>query len=109
MLWGSFAGTIILYWGWYSDYYSQDQRALTVLFAALFAAIFAAIPLVTRYAQSTRLRGPSITLTLLPLLNAAAFFLALCAMYEDETATLTWFALALAAFILALGSVAEIV
>src|SRR5579862_4954101 len=49
LLWGSFAGTIILYWGWYSTYYSQDQRGLTVLFAALFAAIFAAIPLVTPY------------------------------------------------------------
>ncbi len=43
LLWGSFAGTMILYWGWYADYYSQDQRALTVFFAALFAAIFAAI------------------------------------------------------------------
>src|SRR5712692_5173384 len=54
LLWGSFAGTIILYVGWYGDYYSKDQRALTVFFAALFAAIFAAIPLVTRYERSTR-------------------------------------------------------
>ena len=45
LLWGSFAGTIILYLGWYSQYYSDDQRALTVAFAALFAAIFAAIPI----------------------------------------------------------------
>ena len=45
LLWGSFAGTILLYLGWYSEYYSLDQRALTVAFAALFAAIFAAIPL----------------------------------------------------------------
>ena len=103
LLWGSFAGTMILYWGWYSDYYSQDQRALTVFFAALFAAIFAAIPLMTRYARSTRFGGPSITLTLLPLLNAGAFFLALYEMYEYQTATLAWFALALAAVYLALG------
>src|SRR6266404_7178144 len=54
LLWGSFAGTIILYFGWYNEYYSQDQRALTVLFAALFAALFAVIPLVTRHEQSTR-------------------------------------------------------
>ncbi len=104
LLWGSFAGTMILYWGWNSDYYSQDQRALTVFFAALFAAIFAAIPLMTRYARSTRFAGPSITLTLLPLLNAAAFFLALYEMYRYETATLTWFALALAAVYLALAN-----
>jgi uncharacterized membrane protein len=57
LLWGSFAGTIILFVGWYSEYYSADQRAITVCFAALFAAIFAAIPLVTRYERSTRIRG----------------------------------------------------
>jgi len=104
LLWGSFAGTMILYWGWYSAYYSQDQRALTVFFAALFAAIFAAIPLMTRYARSTRFAGPSVTLTLLPLLNAAAFFLALYEMYQDQTTTLTWFALALAAIYLGLAN-----
>ena len=103
LLWGSFAGTIILYFGWYNEYYSQDQRALTVLFAALFAALFAVIPLVTRHEQSTRFPGPSITLTLLPLFNAAAFFLALYAMYRSETTTLTWFALALAAVYLGIS------
>src|SRR5882672_1649214 len=103
LLWGSFAGTIILYLGWYGEYYSQDQRAVTVLFAALFAALFAMIPLATRYEASTRFPGPSVTLTLLPLLNAAAFFLALYAMYERETATLTWFALTLAAIYLGMG------
>ncbi|HEY6444108.1 MAG TPA: DUF2339 domain-containing protein [Candidatus Acidoferrales bacterium] len=104
LLWGSFAGTMILYWGWYSDYYSPDQRALTVFFAALFAAIFAATPVMTRYARSTRFSGPSITLTLLPLVNAAAFFLALYEMYQDQTVTLTWFALALAAVYLVLAN-----
>ncbi len=104
LLWGSFAGTIILYIGWYSDYYTQDQRALTICFAALFATIFAAIPLASPYEQSRRFNGPSVTLTLLPLLNAAGFFLALYAMYEHERVTLTWFALALAAFYLAVAA-----
>jgi uncharacterized membrane protein len=103
LLWGSFAGTLILYFGWYNEYYSQDQRALTVFFAASFAALFAAIPLATRYEQSTRFPGPSITLTLLPLFNAATFFLALYAMYARETTTLTWFALALAAVYLGIS------
>src|SRR6266436_6418988 len=103
LLWGSFAGTIILYLGWYGEYYSQDQRAITVLFAALFAALFAIVPLATRYEASTRFPGPSITLTLFPLFNAAMFFLALYAMYERETATLTWFALTLAAVYLGIG------
>src|SRR5882762_8788582 len=103
LLWGSAAGTLILYVGWYGEYYSQDQRAITVLFAALFAALFAIVPLATRYEASTRFPGPSITLTLLPLFNAAMFFLALYAMYERETATLTWFALTLAAVYLGIG------
>jgi uncharacterized membrane protein len=104
LLWGSFAGTIILYLGWYSQYYSGDQRALTVAFASAFAAIFAVIPLVTDTVRSRRLTGPSLTLTLLPLCNAAAFFLALYVMYEDDKTTLTWYALALAAAYLGLGS-----
>ena len=103
LLWGSFAGTLLLYFGWYNEYYSQDQRALTVFFAASFAALFAVIPLVTRYEQSTRFPGPSVTLTLLPLFNAAAFFLALYVIYERETTTLTWFALALAAVYLGIS------
>ncbi len=104
LLWGSFAGTILLYVGWYSQYYSNDQRALTVAFAALFAAIFAAIPLAAGYSQPASSSGRSTTLTLLPLFNAAAFFLALYVMYEEDKTTLTWFALALAAVYLALGS-----
>ncbi|HEX3544805.1 MAG TPA: DUF2339 domain-containing protein [Candidatus Acidoferrum sp.] len=104
LLWGSFAGTIILCVGWYSSYYTLEQRPLTVFFAALFAAIFAAVPLVTRYERSTRFSGPSITLTLLPLINAVTFFLQLYIMYETETTTLTWFALALAAFYLGISA-----
>jgi uncharacterized membrane protein len=103
LLWGSFLGTIILYVGWFGDYYSKDQRILTVCFAALFAAIFAAIPLASPYELSKRFTGPSVTLTLLPLLNAAVFFLALYQMYEGETVTLTWFALVLAALYLAIA------
>src|SRR5216683_1437872 len=105
LLWGSFAGTIVLYLGWYSEYYSGDQRALTVAFAALFAAIFAVIPLAASGPRSTRFPGHSTTLTLLPMFNAAAFFLALYVMYEEDKTTLTWYALALAAAYLGLGSV----
>lgn len=104
LLWGSFAGTIVLYAGWYSRYYTREQRPLTVFFAALFAAIFAAIPLATRYERSTRFSGPSITLALLPLLNALIFFLQLYVMYETETATLTWFALGLGAVYLCISA-----
>jgi len=104
LLWGSAAGTIILYIGWFAEYYGITQRPLTVFFAALFAAIFAAVPLVTPHSRSKRIAGPSITLTLLPLLNACTFFLALWIMYEPQTATLTWYALALAAVYLGIAT-----
>jgi uncharacterized membrane protein len=111
LLWGSFAGTIILYVGWYSSFYRTyysdypgNQRPLTVFFAALFAAIFAAVPLATRYERSTKFAGPSVTFILLPLLNAAVFFLQLYAMYAWQQTTLTWFALALGAVYLGIGA-----
>ena len=105
LLWGSFVGTILLYLGWYSQYYSVNQRGLTVAFAALFAAIFAVIPLAASGTRSTLFSGHSTTMTLLPLFNAVAFFLALYAMYEQEKTTLTWYALALGAVYLGLGSI----
>ena len=112
LLWGSFFGTIILYVGWYVSYYRDEfsynpygsQRPMTVFFAALFAATFAAVPLLTRYERSTRYEGPSVTLVLLPLLNAAVFFLQLYVMYEREPVTLTWFALGLGAAYLGIAA-----
>ncbi|HET9285072.1 MAG TPA: DUF2339 domain-containing protein [Candidatus Angelobacter sp.] len=104
IVWGSFWGTAILYIGWAAQFYDNTERALTVLFAAIFFAIFAVVPLVTPLTRSRWHRGFSLTLTVLPLVNAAAFFLALYAMYERETATLTWYSLALAAAYLALSS-----
>jgi uncharacterized membrane protein len=105
LMWGSFIGTLIIYVGWYShpDFYTQEVRGLTVFFAALFTAIFAAIPLVTPLEKSRWHQGHSTTLTLLPLANAAAFFLALYDMYGSEKVTLTWYALALAALYLGLS------
>jgi uncharacterized membrane protein len=107
LLWGSFIGTILLYSGWFSSFYAPDARALTVFFAALFAAIFAAIPLMTPLKPSNWHAGASMTLTLLPLANAGAFFIELYAMYKRETESLTWYALALAAIYLALSRLAK--
>jgi len=104
LMWGSFLGTVILFGGWFLDKYTYSQRPLTVFFASLFAAIFAAIPLVTPLEKSRWHRGISTTLMLLPMFNAAFFFLALFAMYENEKTTLTWYALGLAALYLVLSS-----
>ncbi len=104
LLIGSFICTAILYVGWYGDYYTKDQRAQTVFFALVFGAIFALIPLVTPLTKSRWHHGFSITLTLLPLVNAGALFLALFDMYSSEKVTLTWYALGLAAAYLLLSS-----
>ena len=104
LLWGNAAGTVFLYLGWYAEYYSTDQRALTVFYAALFSALFAVIPLVVRYDHSKQSNRIPLTFTLLPLLNATLFFLALYIMYEHEIPTLTWYALALTAVYLAIGN-----
>jgi uncharacterized membrane protein len=106
LLWGSFLGTIILYVGWFGEYYQRYQnedRALTTCFAASFAAIFASVPLLAAYSRSSQNRGPSITLTVLPLCNAATFFLELFAMHERDKDALTWFALSLAAIYLGIA------
>ncbi len=61
------------------------------------------MPLLAPYAKSSRGRGPSITLTVLPLFNAATFFLELFVMYKRDKDSLTWFALGLAAVYLGIA------
>jgi uncharacterized membrane protein len=104
LLIGSFIGTAILYMGWGATYFTDDQRAITVFFVVLFASIFAVSPLLVPLSKSRWHTGFSITFMLLPLANAAALFCALLGIYNNERATLTWYALALAAVYLALSS-----
>jgi uncharacterized membrane protein len=104
LLWGSFAGTIILYLAWSSAYYTKEQRADTVFFSAVFATLFAVTPLVLHRDDPGQTNRVPIILRVLPLLNATLFFLALYVMYESETATLTWYALVLAAAYLGIAN-----
>jgi uncharacterized membrane protein len=104
LVWGAMLGTAVIYIGWGAQYYDSSERQVTVLFASAFFAIFAMVPLLTPLTRSRWHRGFSITLTALPLVNGAAFFLALYGMYYNETVTLTWYALALAAVYLLLSS-----
>ena len=104
LLWGCFAGTLILYIGWYAAYYTLAARSTTVAFLLFFIAIFAIVPLVTPLTRSRWHPGFSITLTVLPLLNAALGFLGLYLMFDNDFVTLTWWALGFAAAYLALSS-----
>jgi uncharacterized membrane protein len=105
LLWGSFTGTLVLYLAWCSQYYTQDQRNLTVFYSAVFFALFAIVPLLYKHEKSAHPDRIPLILTLLPLINATCFFLALYFMYEFELSTLTWCALALAAIYLLIGNV----
>jgi len=100
----SFIGTAIMYGGWFDKFYAPEARQMTLLFTVFFGAIFAVVPLLTPLTSSRWFKGFSVTLTFLPLFNAAGLFLALYAMYEHETVTLTWYALALAAVYLGISS-----
>jgi len=104
IVWGAMLGTAVMYIGWTAQYYDSTERTVTVLFASAFFVVFALIPLLTPLTRSRWHPGMSITLTLLPLVNGGAYFLALYAMYDRETVTLTWFALGLAGVYLLLSS-----
>jgi uncharacterized membrane protein len=39
-----FAGTLIYFWGWYSDFYDASELSTTLLFATVFFLLFAALP-----------------------------------------------------------------
>ena len=92
----SYAGTLLLYIGWYSSFYDRSQLRMTVAFATLFFAIFAVAPLLARQGEKGRL-SESVPL-FLALVNAAGYFLQIYVMYEAvDTKETAWFALALAA------------
>lgn len=101
----SFSGTVLLYVGWYSEYYSDSQRVPTLAFATLFFAIFALAPLLANpgIREGTATRVTQIAM-LLALLNAAVYFLGVYVIYESANKTATaWFALGLAAAYLGLS------
>jgi uncharacterized membrane protein len=102
LAWGGFLGTLVLSGLWAERYYSADSRTETTVFFALFAAIFALTPLLSEDSaldHPRRLASASV----LALMNATAFFWELFAMYGNERALLTWFAVLLAAAYLGLA------
>jgi uncharacterized membrane protein len=93
----SYVGTLLLYIGWYSSFYTRDQRALTLAFATLFFAVFAIAPLVTLQPEGEAPLFASIP-AVLAFVNAAVYFLQSYVMIEEVDKTdMAWFALALAA------------
>jgi uncharacterized membrane protein len=93
----SYAGTLLLYVGWYSEFYDRSQLGLTLGFATLFFAVFAIAPLVTLQPKDEHAVFASIP-AVLAFVNAGVYFLQAYAMIEEVDKTyMAWFALALAA------------
>ncbi len=107
LLAGSFLGTLVLYVGWNSQYYTPDQLGLALFFTTLFFLIFAAAPLV-QPAPSKEERAAGVpasgTLTVITLLNASAYFLAAYDLLEYKSSSpIAWIAVGLAAIYLVLA------
>ena len=99
----SYAGTLLLYIGWYSRFYTRDQLNLTLLFATLFFAIFAIAPLITLQPEGEMPLFAAIP-AVVAFVNAGVYFLQAYAMIAEVDKTyMAWFALALAAVYIALS------
>ena len=99
----SYVGTLLLYMGWYSEFYNGSQLGLTLAFATLFFAIFAIAPLVTLQPENEIPLLAAIP-AVLAFVNAGVYFLQSYAMIEAVHKTyMAWFALALAAIYIVLS------
>src|SRR5246500_4356034 len=99
----SYVGTLLLYMGWYSEFYNRSQLGLTLAFATLFFAIFAIAPLVTLQPENEIPLLAAIP-AVLAFVNAGVYFLQSYAMIEAVDKTyMAWFALALAAIYIVLS------
>lgn len=102
LLWLSYAGTLVLYIGWYAEYYRRYEFAATLAFATIFFVIFALAPLVAKTLEhQTPFSGPLFALT---LINTVVYFLQAYGMIaEIDKLAMASFALALAAVHFALA------
>jgi uncharacterized membrane protein len=88
---------LLLYIGWYSQFYNRSQLTLTLTFATLFFAVFAIAPLITVQPESEVAIFASIP-ALVAFVNALVYFLQAYVMVQEVDKTyMAWFALALAA------------
>src|SRR5215469_1752694 len=89
-----FAGSIVYFWGWYADFYTQSELGLTVVFATLFFALFASLPAI-RSTHAGELPSEDIAIV---LTNAFQYLTALrLILWPGYRWALTFAALGLAA------------
>ena len=85
---------MIYFWGWYSEFYRNDELTTTIVFATVFFVLFAALPLVRSWREGD-LSGLEAALV---LINSLAYLVALREMlWPQDRWTLTAAVLLLAA------------
>jgi uncharacterized membrane protein len=93
----SYLGTLVLYVGWYAEFYSRRQISPTLAFATVFFAIFAIAPLIAQRPEHEAAPFTGIPL-ILAFVNAGVYFLQIYAVFEEiDKHAMAWFALGLAA------------
>jgi uncharacterized membrane protein len=95
-----FFGTLFLYVGWYSSFYTREQMPRTIAFITLFLLLFAVVPLLRRWDGAPALAGGA--LLILPFANAFTYFAELSWIVQDSS-RLAKYAVALSAFFLILS------
>ena len=89
-----FAATLIYFWGWYSDFYRDNELTTTIVFATVFFILFAALPVVRSWREG-ELSGLESGIV---LVNSLAYLFALREMlWPQNRWALTVAVLALAA------------
>jgi uncharacterized membrane protein len=95
-----FIGTLLLYVGWYAEFYNRSQLQATLIFATIFFAIFAIAPLLMLREE----HAAGVMPLVLAFVNAATYFLQSYAMISEvSTTAMAWFSLLLAAVYLLLN------
>jgi uncharacterized membrane protein len=107
LLFGAFVGTVLLFAGWWSEYYSETQFGWTTFFLTAFFLIYAFAPRLVRVDLedgSPHSVWDNLALVVLPIANATLGFLAYYSLFDwfkSEWAG-AWLAVGFAAFYLLL-------
>jgi uncharacterized membrane protein len=103
----SYAGTLVLYVGWYSSFYDRSQAPVTITFATIFFVIFALAPLLAAHPKDQAPAWGALPL-FLALANAAVYFFQIYDMVEvPDRPLMAWFALGLAAAYIGLSRLSQ--
>jgi uncharacterized membrane protein len=91
----SYFGSLLLYCGWYAEYYNLSEFAITFTFATIFFLIFLVVPLLCKAAEGRTYFWQ--LMWALTLINTSVYFLETYSMVEDvDKKAMAWLALALA-------------